>query len=69
MDGAPEAVALSAFDAGLVDLAVDERGVIRASWPDGSPASFDEIEPTDGGPDGRFPTRIERASKRSKSGL
>jgi 3-oxoacyl-(acyl-carrier-protein) synthase len=44
MVGAPEAVALSAFDAGLVDLSVDEHGSIRATWPDGTPASFEQIE-------------------------
>ena len=44
MEAAPEAVALSAFDAGLVDLTVDERGAILAHWPDGSPASFEQIE-------------------------
>lgn len=43
MEGAPEAVALSAFDAGLVDLRVDERGSIVATWPNGSPASFEQI--------------------------
>jgi 3-oxoacyl-[acyl-carrier-protein] synthase II len=44
MQGAPEAVALSAFDAGLVELAVDDGGSIRAAWPDGTPASFEQIE-------------------------
>jgi hypothetical protein len=41
----------------------------RFTFSYGLSASFDEIEPTDGGPDGRFPTRIERASKRSFSGF
>jgi 3-oxoacyl-(acyl-carrier-protein) synthase len=49
MEGAPEAIALSAFDAGLVDLHVTDDGSIRATWPDGAPASFDEIEARHGG--------------------
>lgn len=44
LDGAPELVALSAFDAGLVDLELDAGGAIAARWPDGSPAPFEEIE-------------------------
>lgn len=44
LEGAPELVALSAFDAGLVDLAVDADGSLTARWPDGSPAAFDDIE-------------------------
>lgn len=40
----PEAVALAAFDAGLVDLTVDADNSIRAAWPDGSPASLEQIE-------------------------
>lgn len=44
LDGAPELVGLSAFDAGLVELAVDAHGSITARWPDGTPAPFDEIE-------------------------
>ena len=48
MEGAPEAVALSAFDAGLVDLTIDGQGSIVASWPDGSPASLEQIEDVHG---------------------
>jgi 3-oxoacyl-(acyl-carrier-protein) synthase len=48
MEGAPEVVALSAFDAGLVDLTVDGSGSILATWPDGSPASFEQIEARQG---------------------
>lgn len=44
MEGAPEHVALSAFDAGLVDLAVGDDGTLAASWLDGTPATFDEID-------------------------
>lgn len=44
MLGSPEVVALSAFDAGLVDLAVSWDGAVSATWPDGSPATFAEIE-------------------------
>ncbi len=41
----------------------------RFTFSYGLSASLDEIEPTDGGPDGRFPTRIDSASKRSFSGF
>lgn len=44
LEGSPELVALSAFDAGLVELATAADGSLRATWPDGTPASFDEIE-------------------------
>lgn len=40
----PEAIALSAFDAGLVDLTIADDGSIQAAWPNGSAAPFDEIE-------------------------
>lgn len=41
---APEFVLHAAFDAGLVDLTVDDDGSVRANWPDGAPASIDEVE-------------------------
>lgn len=41
---APEAVALSAFDAGLVELAIAPDGTLAANWRDGAPAPVDEIE-------------------------
>lgn len=44
MEGAPDLIALSAFDAGLVDLSVGDDGELTACWPDGSPAPFDEID-------------------------
>lgn len=42
--GAPELVALSAFDAGLVDLVAHHDGSVTATWPDGTPAPFEAIE-------------------------
>jgi 3-oxoacyl-[acyl-carrier-protein] synthase II len=44
LDGAPELVALSAFDAGLVDLALGADGTLTARWPDGGPAAFEDID-------------------------
>jgi 3-oxoacyl-[acyl-carrier-protein] synthase II len=43
VEGAPELVALSAFDAGLVELAVGDDGAITATWPDGTPAPLADI--------------------------
>lgn len=42
--GSPDAVALSAFDAGLVDLHVTDDGGLGARWLDGTAASFADIE-------------------------
>jgi 3-oxoacyl-[acyl-carrier-protein] synthase II len=42
--GAPEFIALAAFDAGLVDLEPKAEESLQARWPNGEPASFEEIE-------------------------
>ncbi len=44
LEGTPDAVALAAFDAGLVELRVGPDGSILARWSDGTPASFSDIE-------------------------
>jgi len=44
LDGSPNFVLHAAFDAGLVDLSLDDDGNVSARWPDGTPASAHEVE-------------------------
>ena len=42
--GAPEFIALAAFDAGLVDLEPGQDGALALRWRNGEPASLEDIE-------------------------
>jgi 3-oxoacyl-[acyl-carrier-protein] synthase II len=44
VSGAPEFIGLAAFDAGLVDVDTQPDGSLRFKWPNGEPASLEEIE-------------------------
>lgn len=44
IDSSPELILYTAFDAGLVDLSIDDAGAVSARWPDGGPTTAIEVE-------------------------